>query len=414
MATQAREIGWWELLVFLVGRFTVNTAFRVVYPLLPFLAAALGVDLATVSLAVTVLVGTGLLSPLGGLLGDLRGERFAMLAGLAVIVLGAMACALAPGLWPFLGGNLLIGLGASIYLPPVQAYASNRSSYAQRGRVLGILELSWALSALVGVATLTQVVERVGSIAPAYWAIAAGALITLGLTWGLPADPPPPPPRRLSMAKPATGEAAPADPRPEPGAGHTPRLSAWAALRQPGVAAIMAFLILQIIGVEVVFVSHAAWLERDFGATTELLGLVFALIGLAELGGSGGATLFTDRIGKRRAVLIGFGLMAAAILLLPLATGQLGWFFVLFLLFALGFEFGIVSALPLISGLTAQGRGTLIAATITVIGVARIIGSLLGPWLFVGYGFWGNGLAAGALALVGLAVGARWLREGTA
>lgn len=403
---QVREIGWWELLVFLVGRFTVNTAFRMVYPLLPFLSVGLGVDLATASLVVTVLVGTGLLSPLGGLLGDRYGERPAMLLGLAVIVAGAAACALAPSFWALLLGNLLIGLGASIYLPPVQSYASARSSYAQRGRVLGILELSWALAALIGVAGLTLVVERLGSVAPAYWAIVAGALITLGLTWGLSDDG-----SARDQTSKTKGQASASSER---AAAPESRLSAWAALRQPGVAAIMSFLLLQVIGVEVVFVSHAAWLERDFGATTELLGLVFALIGLAELGGSGGATLFTDRIGKRRAVLLGFSLMAAAILLLPLATGQLGWFFVLFLLFALGFEFGIVSALPLISGLTARGRGTLIAATITVIGVARIIGSLLGPWLFAGYGFWGNGLVAGGLALVGLAVGLRWLREGTA
>lgn len=115
MATQARELGPWALLVLLVGRFTVNTAFRVLYPLLPILVVRMGVDLPTASLAVTVLVGTGLLSPLGGMLGDLRGERFAMLAGLALIALGAAVCALVPAFWPFLGAILLLFVGLGFW-----------------------------------------------------------------------------------------------------------------------------------------------------------------------------------------------------------------------------------------------------------------------------------------------------------
>ena len=63
---------------------------------------------------------------------------------------------------------------------------------------------------------------------------------------------------------------------------------------------------------------------------------MFGLLGLFELGGSLGATLLTDRVGKRRSVLVGFAAMGALLLLLPLSEGRWGLFLTLFLLFDLG------------------------------------------------------------------------------
>src|SRR5690606_18845196 len=78
VAEGARGLGWGALAILLVGRIAFNTAFRVVYPLLAFLATGLEVSLSTASLLVTMQVGTTLLSPLGGVLSDARGERFTM------------------------------------------------------------------------------------------------------------------------------------------------------------------------------------------------------------------------------------------------------------------------------------------------------------------------------------------------
>jgi predicted MFS family arabinose efflux permease len=162
MLSQTRTVGrtpvlaWRQFAILLAGRLVFHTAFRVVYPLLPLLAAGLGVDLRMASLLVTVQVSASLLSPLGGLITDRYSERTTLLAGLCLFTLGAVSCALARGFGPFLTGYGLIGLGAALYLPAVQTYASNRSDYSQRGRVLGILELAWALSALMGVVALSR------------------------------------------------------------------------------------------------------------------------------------------------------------------------------------------------------------------------------------------------------------------
>lgn len=392
---------WWELWVLLGARLIVNTAFRVVYPMLTLLAAGFEVSLQLASLVVTVQVAATLLSPLGGAVADARGERLAINVGLGLLCVGALFCAVATGFWPFLAGYCVVGLGTALFMPAAQAYASNRSSYAERGRVLGFLELSWALAALVGVTVLTQIVGASGSYAPAFFTIAAAAAAMLALTatqigrYGqqhTQAEAP--------QAKSVSTEQARAMPV---------RVRPW---KMPGVAVLLCFVMLQMGAVEMIFVSYASWLSTDFGASTRQLGLVFGLLGIVELAGSGGAALFTDRIGKRRAVLMGFGLTGLTMLALPLASGRWGLFLVLFLLFDLCFEFAIVSSFPLLSGLGRAARGAVLALGVAASGLGRIFGSLAGPRLFEGAGFWANGLVAGSVALLGVGLGVALLREG--
>lgn len=392
-ATQEAELGWRELAVLLAGRLVFNTAFRMVYPLLPFLAAGLAIDLQTASLLVTVQVAASLLSPLGGTISDRFGERATLLAGLASFTLGAVGCALATSFGPFLVGYGLIGLGTALYMPAVQTYASNRSPYSRRGRILGILELTWAFSALVGVVGLAQLVEARGTWGPAFWALAAtGAAVTV-ITGLL-----------LAEGREAEGQGGQTKARLGSGVA--------VALWQPGVAPALLVTFLQLMAVELIFVVYGAWLTQDFGASTEQLGLVFGLLGLFELAGSLGATLLTDRVGKRRAVLAGFAAMGLLALLLPLSGGRWGLFLGLFLLFDLCFEFAVVSVFPLMSGLGAKARGTVMALCLAAMGSGRILGSLVGPRLFEATGFWAIGALAGAAALVGVGLGLAFVREG--
>lgn len=402
MTTQVikRETGlsWRELAILLGGRLVFNTGFRLLYPLLAFLSVGFGVSLQTASLLVTVQVAATLLSPLGGAFSDARGERAALIGGLALFCAGAVVCALAPSFWPFLAGYALIGLATALFMPAVQSYASNRSDYSQRGRVLGFLELSWALAAMVGVTGLALLVELRGTWGPAFAVLGAVGALMLALTLTLDYG-------RGSLEREGRLDRE--------GRERKGLLAGMgAALRAPSVAATLAFVTLQMCAVELIFVAYAAWLEGDFGASTQQLGLVFGLVGLAELGGALGATLFTDRVGKRRAVLLGFTATGLLMLLLPSSAGNWGLFLVLFLLFGLCFEFAIVSIFPLVSGLGAGARGTVLALAVAASGLGRIVGSLAGPRLFAGAGFWANGLLAGAIALAGVALGWALVREG--
>ncbi|NTW00008.1 MAG: MFS transporter [Oscillochloris sp.] len=378
-----------QLLILLFGRLAFNTGFRIVYPLLPILAGGLGVSLGQASLLVTVQVAATLISPLGGVLSDARGERFTMIIGLICFCAGALLCALTLHFWVFLVGYVLIGLATALYMPAVHAYASARSDYSQRGRVIGILELSWALAALLGVAGLTQLIARYGGWSPAFWVLFVLALTMLACTLTLP----------------DTGGRRHQ---------HTePVVNARAMLGRSDILAALGLIFFQMLAAELIFVVYASWLQRDFAARTEQLGLIFGLLGFVELAGSTSAMLFTDRIGKRRAVVAGFLAVAVLQALLPISSGNWGLFLVLFLLFDLCFEFAIVSIFPLISGLTEHGRGTLLAMSVAASGLGRVVGSLVGPPLFIGMGFVGNGLLAGAATLSGALLCLWLVKEGT-
>ncbi|RMD76529.1 MAG: MFS transporter, partial [Chloroflexi bacterium] len=136
-------------------------------------------------------------------------------------------------------------------------------------------------------------------------------------------------------------------------------------------------------------------------------------LGVVELLGALTATLFTDRIGKRRAVLGGFALVGIWLLLLPHSNW---WpvFLTLLLAFDLCFEFAIVSTFPLISGLNAQNRGAILAAMTACIGGGRIVGSLIGPWLSTIAGYTLNSTLAGICVLIGVGMGWWLMHEGRA
>lgn len=384
------RLSWRELFILLAGRWTLNTAFRVVYAILPFIATSFMIDQRTASLLVTIQVGAALASPLGGTLADRRGERETMLWGLGMFCVGALICALASRFVPFVLGYGLIGLGTALYHPAGQSYASARTPYAQRGRVLGILELSWAFSALLGVSLLTQTVKITDSRSAVFVIqLSLGLLVLVATFLGL---------RNIQHHSDASEQSA-------------RRINARAFL-QPHVIGALALAFGMILGTELIFVAYATWLERDFGATIAQAGLVFSLLGVVEFVGSGGSALIVDRLGKRRSVLAGLALCGLTQALLPFSAGNWPLFLVLFLLFDLAFEYAIVSYFPLISGAVPQARGTILSISVAVIGAGRVIGSLLGPLLWINYGFIANGLYAALISLVSLVVGFMFLREG--
>jgi predicted MFS family arabinose efflux permease len=381
---------WRQLFILLVGRLALNTAFRFIYPLLAFLAAGLHVDLTTASLLITAQVAATLVSPLGGSLSDAYGERTTMLGGLLLFCIGALVCARAHDFLPFMLGYGLIGFATALYHPSAQAYASARTPYSQRGRVLGILELSWAFAALAGITSLSWLIGIDNTWAPAFWALfGAGVLVLLGTVVALPAVP---------------------HIRQQPAAG-APHLSRR-ILAQPSVIAALLCMFCTLMATELIFVVYAGWLEADFGATTEQLGLVFGLLGFAELGGSIGSTLLVDRLGKRRTVLIAFAVVALLQGLLPASAGNWALFLVLFLLLDLWFEFAIVSIFPLISGILPEARGTILSLGVAAIGLGRVVASLVGPLLWGRFGFVANGLLAASMTALGVVVCLLFVREG--
>ena len=376
-----------------LGRLALNVAYRIIYPLQPFLALHLHVDLRTVSALVTVQVLASIISPLGGTLADTRGERATMISGLSLFCAGAALCALSTGFGGFLVGYALIGLAVALYQPAAQSYLSKRTSYERRGWALGVFETSWAAAALLGVAPLMYLVQLTGRSAAVFWILLAAGVCSLVLVrFGLP-----------SLPKPAQGSGV-AD-------GTRQRLD-WRALRTPSVIGVLGLLLLTACAVDLIFVVQGAWSKASFGANDAQLGQVFAMLGIAELIGSLGSTLLVDRVGKKRAVLVGYLLTAVMMLMLPLSEGNWLLFLPLYFLFDLCFEFAIVSSFPLASGVAPTVRGTVMALTVLILGVGRAVGSQLGTPLWSSYSIWANSLLGAGLVLIGVLLCWALVREG--
>jgi DHA1 family inner membrane transport protein len=367
-----------------LGRLALNVAYRIIYPLQPFLALHLQIDLRTVSALVTVQVLASIVSPLGGTLADTRGERATMTGGLSLFCAGAALCALSSGFGGFLAGYALIGLAVALYQPAAQSYLSKRTSYERRGWALGVFETSWAAAALLGVAPLMYLVQLTSSAAAVFWILlAAGACSLALIRFGLPALP------------------NSAEGRDDLAGGARQRLD-WRALRTPSVVGVLGLLLLNACAIDLIFVAQGAWSKASFGANDAQLGQVFGMLGVAELIGSLSSTVLVDRVGKKRAVLAGYVLTATMMLALPLSEGSWLLFLPLYFLFDLCYEFSIVSSFPLVSGVAPTVRGTVMALSVLILGVGRAIGSQLATPLWSSYGMWANSILGAVLLLAGV------------
>lgn len=365
------------LAVMLAARTVLNMPMRIVYPFLPAIARGLGVPLATAGLLFTV---RGLISaagPLYGFLADRYGRRRMMLVGLLALVIGATAIAALPTFGLALVGFALLGFSKASFDPAMQAYVGDTVPYERRGRIMGILELPWSMSWFIGVPAAGFVIAAAGWRAP-FWLLAGLGLAPLAAMWRL---------------------------CPGCGGAWTRRAASRLSLanlarnrqRWLGIATILSVPILLVAANENVFIVYGAWMEQDFGLSVATLGVASVGISLAELAGELTSAGLVDRLGKRRAVLMGLTLNALAYLLLPRLAGGLGSaLFGVFLVF-LTFEFTIVSLLPLLSELTPNARAMLMALSAAVMSLGRVVSSLAGPRLWQSGGLSLNALISAAM-----------------
>ncbi len=147
------------------------------------------------------------------------------------------------------------------------------------------------------------------------------------------------------------------------------------------------------------FIYLAAWLEQAFRLTETQIGLAFSLAGVGALVGNALTAAWADRLGKKRASLLGLLVLSAAAPLLPcsptIAAALVG-----VSVFAAALEFGFASFSALMTELIPHGRGTLMS----LISLANGLGAGLVPLLV--RPLWENGsYTAVTLALGGVGLG---------
>ncbi|MBN2114703.1 MAG: MFS transporter [Acidimicrobiia bacterium] len=370
-----------SLAYLIAARLVLNTAHRFAYPFLPAISRGLGVTLEQGGLLMSARALAGLATPLAVATAG-RGERRrrTLALGLALFVLGAAVTAASGVYAGAITGFALFGLAKPLFDISGQAYIADRTPYRRRGRYLALFETTWALALLGGAPAAGWLISHLGWRAP-FWAVAGLALAALAaLPWALDPD-----------GGRSRGTTVP-----------RLRLTRPAALILAAVLALM-------FSAEVSFVVFGAWLEDRFGLSLVALGGAATAIAVAELAGEGASFALTDRLGPRRSVSLGLIVCVVAFAALGPALGSLGGGLAVMVLAFFGFEFAIVSALPLATEVAPEARTRFLALLVVALSVSRALAGVVGPALFSWGGFAANSTASalsGALAMA-LVLGVR-------
>jgi predicted MFS family arabinose efflux permease len=347
----------WQLAAFTIIRMVFNTLHRMVYPFLAIFARGLGVDLTTISYALTARSVVGTVGPFAASVADRRGRRFGMLFGAILFLVGASVVVFWPS-FPGLTISLVLAtLGKYIFDPGMQAYIGDRVPYAQRGRTMAFTEFGWSLAFVLGVPLMGFLIARNGWMAPFPLMAVLGVLIVGGLFWMLPRDVLPANPTRSRD-------------------NFRLVLSSLPALTGLAIGMLVSA------ANEQVNLVFGVWLEDSFGLKIAALGAASAVIGVSEMSAEGLVAAFVDRLGKLRSVTLGLVVNSLSALALPwLGRTVIGALVGLFL-FYISFEFTIVSFLPVMTELLPSARATLMAFTVASFSLGRAIGAFLAPRLY--------------------------------
>lgn len=367
-----------QLLIFMLLRTILNTMHRMVYPFLSTFARGIGVEVATLSFILGTRSLVGLSAPLISSIADHRGRRFGMLSGIGLFTLGVALVAVFPSLITLTLALFLALIGKYLFDPAMQAYLGDRVAYARRGLALAVTEGGWSLAFIIGIPIMGWLISRFGWRAPFPLLATSGLLMYLVIWYMVPQ----------------------ADPH------HSNASHPWAhfgsVLRDRPTLAAISIALWASAANELVNLIFGLWLEDSFGLNILALGAASAVIGLSELSGEGLVALFTDRLGKTRALALGLGGNLLISLALPyLGKSQVGALIGLFL-FYITFEYVLVSHVPLMTEMRPTARATTMAFNLSGHSLGRALGAFLATLMYRPLGFESITLAAALFNLFAL------------
>ncbi len=349
-----------------------NTALRWIPPFLPTLEAAFGATTTQLTTAIGLGEFAGLSTIVSGRRLDRGHERVIMVAGLGAVSMSAVI-ALGGTIATFALSFVVLITGVANFTVAGHAWISHRVDYRWRARAIGVFETSWAIALLAGAPLIALLITVFGWRGP-FVAIALAAAVAAVVV-------------ATTIAPRQAGDHQPIDdapPAPIP-------VRAWLVMVGTSLMALA--------GISV-FVISGTWLDDRFGVSTAGLGAVAMAFGGAELLASSSTAAFADRLGKLPSVIGGLGMLALGLVVMLSAGDAVLVGVAGLLLFLVGFEYGFVTSLAIVSEAVPHARGTTIALTSAIGTFARGGGTILSGVLYGIHGIAGTASLA-AIAAAG-------------
>ncbi len=279
------------------GMFAIGTDSFVIAPLLPRIAADLGVGVGLAAQLVTVYALTyAISSPLVATLTSRWAPERALTVGLAIFIVSNIAAAFAPDFLTLLLARCFAGLGAAVFAPMASATAAGLVPSNRRGFALSVLMMGLSAATALG----APIGTLIGTFASWRTVFLLVALLAVIAPWGIG----------------RTGSAGVEVARPTLRERLRP-------LRNPMVLANLLTVFLVLAGLYVSYTYISIIFDRVTRGDGAVMALLQSVWGAAGIAGAVIAGRLTDRLGSRVVIMFMLSVAALNFALLPFTSAHL-------------------------------------------------------------------------------------------
>ena len=356
-----------------IARLVANAAYRFAPLFLATIARGFDVPLSTLGFAVFISELSGFASPFAGRLVDRLTHRNSMVLGLIGSALGCTIAAISTSPLLFAVGVTVLALTKQSFDLGLGAWIADHVPYTQRGKIVGLTETAWALGLLIGVSVMGLITAATN------WRIgfAFAVLCLLISTYVIYV--------RVTNHDKAAHESHSSTPQRVTG-------NAWF---------VVATMFCIMSSAQNLFVTFGAWLEDEFQFGAARLAVAGFSLGLVELVASVSSSRQTDKWGKERSVAFGAMLIVPAGILLNFGSHNFIIGIIAVFIYFLGFEFSVVSLLPLATSLVPNSPGTGLGWVLGAGTLGRAVIAIAATHLFESYGVKGPALLGSVFGVIG-------------
>ncbi len=342
----------------LLFRFVSNLGVRFAFTFIDAISRGTGLSHGQLGIIYALRDVSGVGAPIVGKITQRSGTVRVMGIGTAIATTSYLVAT--SGATGFAIGMIASGIGKLTFDVGMNTWVGDVVAYERRARASGLVEMMWALAALVGLPLSGVLIDQFG------WQAAPALLGLLGIAPMIAIN-------RLHSSSVA----------------HVPTVDVKLRFSRTAIGTLVGFNAMTLAS-QFLIIGHGLWLDDAYQLDATQIGLAVISIGVIEAVASTATATFTDRLGKRRAVLFGISLMTLCCGTFVVApTPPLVFGLALLAIAFLGFEFAFVSTLPLLAELDPVSRAKMVGLALGMSTVMRAAGSPIGIEVF-GRSGWGS------------------------